>query len=126
MPVKTEGKHPGEFIVSEANGYRSRDEVIVTVPAGTKYDVALVLGKITASGKYVAYNNGAADGSEIAAGVLYAALDNTEGGAPADFKGVVFNQDAEVRKADLDWNGQLQAAIDAGLADLAAKGIKAR
>lgn len=125
-PVKVEGKHTGEFIVSEANGRRSRDTVTVTVPAGAKYDVGLVLGKITATGKHVAYNNGAVDGSEVAAGVLYAALDNSEGGAPVDFDGVVLNQDAEVRSADLDWNGQLQAAIDAGLVDLAAKGIKAR
>ncbi len=121
----TEGPHTAEFVVAESPGTISRDKVTVTVPANTTYKPGLVLGRITATGKYVAYNNGAADGSEVAAGVLYGELRN-ETGAAADKAGVILNWSCEVRKVDLDWNGQAQAAIDAGLADLLTKGVKAR
>ena len=121
----TEGQHTGEFILSEANGKRSRETVTVTVAADTTLATGSVLGKITATGKYVPYNNAAADGSEVAKAVLYNEIKNS-GGAPADFDGVILNVDAEVRAADLQWNGQDGAAQTAGLADLLALGIKAR
>ena len=124
MSSLLEGSHPGEFLFSEAPGTLSRDNVTVTVPAATTYLAGLVLGKITATGKYVAYNNGASDGSEVAAGVLYTELKN--GGAPADMKGVIVNLNAEVRLAALDWNGQDAAAQTAGVADLLNKGLKCR
>jgi hypothetical protein len=125
MATLTEGKHNAEFLVSECPGTLSRDKATITVAATTTLPAGMVLGKITASGKFVPYNNGAGDGSEVAAAVLYGAVEN-EGGAPADRVGTIINFGAEVRLADLDWNGQLQAAIDAGLVDLAARFIKAR
>ena len=125
MALKTEGRHTGEFILSEAEGTRSRENVTVTVGAGVTLPAGATLGKITATGKYVPYNNAAADGSQAVAGVLYAELYNPAG-APADLAGVIVNTDAEVRKADLEWNGQDAAAQTAGLADLLALGIKAR
>lgn len=125
MASKTEGRYTGEFILSEAPGSRSRDNVVVTVGAGVTLKAGQALGKITASGKYVPYNNAAADGSQAVAGILYAELSNA-GGAPADVAGVIVNTDAEVRSADIEWNGQDAAAQTAGLADLLALGIKAR
>jgi hypothetical protein len=125
MSSLLEGTHTGEFLFSEAPGTLSRENVVVTVPAGTTYPAGLVLGKITATGKYVAYNNGASDGSEVAVSVLYAELKNS-GGAPADFKGVAIERLAEVRLAALNWNGQDQAAQTAGVADLLTKNIKCR
>ena len=126
MAALTEGKHTGEFILSEDPRTRSRDNVTVTVPASTTLEAGSVLGKITASGKYVAYDNGAADGSQAAAGVLYATLANDTAGA-VDQAGVILNTDAEVRSADLVWkSGQSASDKTAGLADLAALGIKAR
>lgn len=121
----TEGRHAAEFILSEANGKRSRDTVTVTVAAATTLKAGQVLGKITASGKYVPYANAAADGSEVAAGILYAPITNAAG-APADISAAILNADAEVRAADLEWNGQDGASQTAGLADLLARGIKAR
>jgi hypothetical protein len=126
MAALTESKHTGGFILSEANGLRSRDEVTVTVAASTTLRPGQVLGKITATGKYVPYNNDAtpaADGSENAAGILYGELIN-EGLAPADFQGVVVNLDAEVKATDLIWGTGMDE--DAGIADLAALGIKVR
>lgn len=44
------------------------------VPSGT------VLGRITATGLYGPYNNGASDGTEVAAGFLYSATKMRSGG----------------------------------------------
>lgn len=117
MTELTEGKHDGEFIYSEANGSRSREHV--TVVTGQNLAVGDVVGKITASGKYAIYNNAAVDGTEVAAGVLFAAVDATA----ADTAGVIIARDAEVNAAELGWNAQAQPAIDAGTVDLAALGI---
>lgn len=123
MAVLTEGKHTGEFLVSEAPGTISRETVTVTVGAATELEPGAVLGKITATGKYVPYDDGAADGSEVAAGILYAAAENA-GGAPLDVRATIIDALAEVRAADLVW----QAGVDeaGGLVDLRARYIKAR
>jgi hypothetical protein len=122
----TEGKHTGEFILSEANGNRSRDNVTVTVPANATLEAGHVLAKLSATGKYVEYDNSGSDGSEAAAGVLYSQLVN-DTGAPVDMDGVVVNQDAEVRSDDLVWKtGLTDNDKAAGEADLLALGIKAR
>lgn len=102
MPSKTEGRQRAEFIVSEANGSRSRD--VVTIITGQNLKAGAVLGKITASGKYTAVNAGAADGSQTAVAVL---LDNTDASA-ADKSAVAILRDAEVID-DLEW-----AALNAG------------
>lgn len=119
----TEGKYTGEFILAEAEGTISRDEVTVTVPAATTMAPGTVLGQLSGTGKYVAFDDAASDGRETAAGILYGELANAEL-SPADKKGVVLNFCAEVREADLVWGGGVDE--DAGLAHLAALGIKAR
>lgn len=49
MTVFTEGRHAGEFLMSEAAGTRSRDTI--TIPAGTgKVEPGTVLGKLSADG----------------------------------------------------------------------------
>ncbi|QRQ86255.1 head decoration protein [Cupriavidus oxalaticus] len=110
-----EGKHTGEFLLSEGNGSISREEVTIAAAAGALVP-GTVMGKISASGKYVAYNNAAADGSEVAAAVLYA-------GAPdlaVDQQAVVIARQAEVIEAEL-------TGLDAtAKADLAAVGIIVR
>lgn len=126
MSTKTEGQHTGEFVVSEQPGTLSRDQVIVTVPATTTLRAGEVLAQLSATGKYVPYDNAGSDGSEQAAGVLYGPLENSTG-APADAAGVVINWGAEVREADLRWtSGLTDNDKAAGLADLRALGIKAR
>lgn len=119
--VLTESQHTAEGLVSEANGNRSRDTI--TILSGQNLDAMTVLGKVTASGKYVQLDEGAVDGSENAAGVLYAAVDATA----ADKQGVRIARDAEVVKASLQWNGTInQAQKDAAVAQLEALGIIAR
>jgi hypothetical protein len=124
---ETERQHTGEFILSEANGHRSRENVTVTVPTATRLQAGYVLAKLTATGKYVPYDNSGGDGSESAAGVLYAELDNTDGVAPVDFDAVAVVRDAEVRKGDLQWaDGLVDADETAAYVDLAALGVIAR
>ncbi len=71
----------GEFLQSEANGYESRENIIVeggTGGAGVVYP-GTVMGKITASGKYVPCLVAAGDGSQTAAGILWGYTDATNG-----------------------------------------------
>jgi len=110
-----EGKHTGEFLLSEGNGSISREEVTIAAAAGALVP-GTVLGKITTSGKYVAYNNAAADGSEVAAAVLYAAAPDLA----VDQDAVVIARQAEVIGAEL-------TGLDTpAKADLAAVGIIVR
>lgn len=124
MSTKTEGKHTGEFLISEAPGTLSRDTVVVTVPANTTYQPGTVLGKLSANAKHVIYDNAGSDGSESAAAILYDEVRN-ETDAPVDLDATVINKDAEVRTADLVWDDKDNDAA-AGLVDLRSLGIKAR
>lgn len=52
-------------------------ERAVTIASGNNLAAGTVLGKVTASGKYVAYASGASDGSENPVGVLSKNVDAT-------------------------------------------------
>jgi len=90
MTTLNESVHAGEFLLSEGNGLISREAV--TIAEGQNLVAGTVVAKVTASGKYVAQAAGGDDGSEVAAGVLYGAV-NASGG---DAKGVVIARLAEV------------------------------
>lgn len=117
MTTLSEGNYTAEFCLSEANGKRSRETI--TVLSGQNIGTGQVLGKVTASGKYVAYDETATDGSETAVGVLYADVD----ASAADAVGVAFVRDAEVAASKLVWGTADDAA---GTIDLAAVGVVAR
>jgi hypothetical protein len=120
MTVLTEGRHSLEFLYSEASGNRSRDNI--TVVTGQNLTAGTVVGVVTASGKYAVYDNAASDGTETAAGILGYDTDATA----ADIEAMIISRDAEVNADELNWDGQAQPAIDAGVADLAAAGIIVR
>jgi hypothetical protein len=104
-----------EFLLSEAAGQRSRENIIVT-QTGAAIASGTVLGKITASGKYIPYLNTATDGSEVAAGVLYSPL----AAATGDVKAAALVRDCEVIRAAL-------VGLDtAGEADLKLAGVIVR
>lgn len=117
MTVLTETIHQGEWLISEASGVRSRDAGIVTVVGTSKYLSGTVMGKITASGKWVKYDEtGTDDGRRVAAGILW----NELPGVAGDTKAAIFTRDCEVISAKL-------TGIDAnGLANLKLLGIIAR
>jgi hypothetical protein len=116
MPTLTEGRHTAEFLRSEANGYLSREKIKIDSTAAA-LAAGTVLGKVTATGDYVAYNEaGTDDGRRVAAGILYAAAPD----AAADQWAVAIVRDAEVSRwalTGLDANGE---------ADLLALGIRVR
>lgn len=111
----SQGKFTGEFLLSEGNGSISREQVTISSTAGALV-AGTVMGKITATGEYVAYSNAAADGSEVAAGVLYANVPDST----ADQKAVIIARHAEVQASEL-------TGLDApARVDLAAIGIICR
>ena len=126
MATLTKGQSNASFIVSESSGYRSRDAVTVTVPASTTYAAGTLLGKITASGKYVRHASGADNGSEDEAGILYETLANTTGSA-VDSESVSFARDAEVNGSELTYEAGADATqITTSDAALKALGIIVR
>lgn len=116
------------YLVSEANGTRSRD--VVTLAQGHNCQPGTVLSKVTVTGKYVPVDptNGTGegetpDGSHIAVAVLFAAVDATAGDKPA----VITARDAEVEAAALIWPAAITPTQKtAALGQLAAVGIVAR
>lgn len=97
MTVFTEGRHTAEFLVSEANGHRSREQAVIA--AGVDMSAGAVLGKLTSSGKYKALTPGASDGSQTAAAILYV---NTKSAA-ADVRATIIARDAEINGAHIVW-----------------------
>jgi hypothetical protein len=115
-----ETQHTAEFLVSYATGHRSFDRA--TLIAGQNLQAGAVLGKITTSGKLTSYLPGAADGSQVVYGILYA---NTN--AVVDTKMTIVARAAEVNLSELKWDASLNgAAIIVGTAGLTAISIIAR
>lgn len=118
MATLTERVHDGEFILSMANRNRSMDNGLLTAGSGV-VPAGMVLGQVTATGDYGIYDNAATDGRETAAGILWGYADATTN----PIQVAVVMRDAEVDLRMLNWNGQAQPAIDAGVVDLRANGI---
>lgn len=112
MAVLTKARTTAAFIVSEANGFRSRGEnqfdsttdwAGAAIPVGQVY---AVVGGVT-----VAFDGDAVDGSEVAAGILYEAV-----AAGEDVARATVERDAEVTLADLTYDGtdaEVTAALKA-------------
>lgn len=113
----TQGIKTLEFLLSEATGQRSRDQVTVTVAGAVALPSGTVLGKITATGKYVKYDEaGTDDGRRVALAVLMNACPGVNG----DYKRAVIARDAEVIQSML-------TGIDAnGIVDLLTPNIIVR
>lgn len=94
--IKTSVPRIEEFILSEANGFLSREEVTVT-KGGTALKSGQVMSKLTATGKWVAYDDVGTDGTEAASGILYTHVPAGSG----DVKAVMFVRDCEVVRAAL-------------------------
>lgn len=122
MPTLTEGKHEGEFIGELAMGIGYHADQI-TLLSGQNLVAGAVLGRVTASGKYVAFNNINADGSQTVAGILVPDANATAGDVTTR---ALVRGPAIINKNDLTW----AAGVDAGeqaaaITALLALGIKA-
>jgi hypothetical protein len=114
MSNETERVYAG-LVLSELPGNQSRKNV--TIVDNQVLKMGDVVGKITASGKYAIYANGASDGTQAAAGVLIGEnVDATDG----DKAGVILFQGAEVNKDLLGWGANDATGITNGVADLEA------
>ena len=119
MAVLTQGIQQGEWLLSEAEGVRSRDTFTATVAGSVALPSGTVMGKITATGKLIKYVDGAADGSQTAVGVLWNPLPGVNG----DTRVTVFVRDCEVIGSMLNGGAGLDAN---GIADLKALGVIVR
>lgn len=115
MPSLNSTTRLKEFILDEATGQRSRENIVV-VQTGAAIVSGTVLGKVTATGKYKPYSNAASDGTEVAVGILY----NHLFAASGDIKAVGFVRDCEVVR------GALTGLDAAGEADLKLAGVIVR
>lgn len=117
----TESTHAAEFLVSEANGWRSRKTI--TIAKGAALTAGTVLGTVTASGQYAQHDPKATDGTEVATGILYGNVDATA----ADQQAVAIVRDAEVARAGLTFKtGIANADKKAAMAALETAGVVAR
>lgn len=100
--VSTEGKYPSDWLKWEEEGYYSRLEITVLAGSGTARALTsgMVLGKVTASGKYVQINAAGGDGSQTIAGILFADVTAPVG---TDAKGVAIVRMAVVTDNGLTW-----------------------
>lgn len=97
MDKYTEPKLSLGALLTEGEGQISRDEVIFA--DGTDIPASAVVGKITASGKYVELDPAASDGSQTAAGFTLYPI-KADG---ADVKGVIIARLAEAKGPALEW-----------------------
>lgn len=120
MPLKANTL--SAFIKAEEEQSYSRK--YITVASGQNLAIGTVLGKITASGKYAAYDNDAVDGTQTAAGILTAAVNASAADAP----GVAVVREAIAAKEQLIFGAGVttQGEKDAAYVDLEAIGIVCR
>lgn len=122
MAVYTEPSRPLEFLMSEANGQLSRETVTIVAGAGA-LTAGRVLGMITASGKFQAYDDA---NTPAGVGTALAILAYDVPASASDQTVTVIRRDAEVKGALLGWGSQTAPQIASGIVDLAAVGIIVR
>lgn len=111
----------GAFLVSEANDYRSRDEITIASGQG-KLPPGTVLALNAATGKYGAWISGDATYGTASA-LLFQAVDATS----ADVKATGITRDAEAKKFLVAFAGAPNAAQKlAAYGQLQSKGIVVR
>lgn len=112
--VKTQSIQQDEFLLSQAKGMRSRDQVTVTVAGGVLLPSGTTLGVITATGKYIKHVNAASDGSQVACAVLSTPLDGGDI-VNGDYQATVYSRDCEVNSALLNGGAGLDTGAGAEL-----------
>lgn len=122
MPaVNLEQRRSGCYLGESFSPNVVNEEIIVASGAGVLY-AGTVLGKITASGKYVLHDNSLANGAEVAAAILFHTVDATS----ADVRTVAtVNGPATINGNDLTFKPGISAPNrTAALNALRAKGMK--
>jgi hypothetical protein len=111
VTTKTQGINQNEWLLSTGNGQISHDQATVTVAGGVLLPSGTVLGKVTASGKYIKHADAANDGSQAACAILSTRLDGTDI-VNGDYPAVIFTRECE---ATLTARLAYFAAVSGGL-----------
>jgi hypothetical protein len=120
MTTLTEGKHTGGFLIWEVLRDYTRETVTLASGAG-KLAPGTVLGRITTGGKYTGLAPAATNGSQNAAGILWADVDATEVDAPGV---VILRGPAIANRHEIVWpEAATEAQITTATTALAALGI---
>lgn len=120
MSILTETNHAGGFLVWEVLRDYTRETVTIASGAG-KLEPGTVLGKITTSGKFTKLTPAATNGSQNAAGILWAGVDASAADSPGV---VVLRGPALVNRHEIIWpEGASEAQITAATTALGALGI---
>jgi biotin carboxylase len=121
----SEQRHPGEFVLTEANGRLSRDEITIASGSGVIYP-GHVLGMITGSGEYkpamlVASDS---DGAQVASAIALYGCDATSSSQTIS----AITREAEVNGNTLVYHASIDTAAHRAekIADLASKHIIVR
>lgn len=121
MAVLAEPNRLNDWLKWEQENRYSREKV--TIASGQNLSLGQVVGKITASGKYAAFNQDGTDGTEAAAGIVISDYD----ASTADLEGVIICRDAIVVEDNLVFPSDIEAAEQAAaMAELKVLGIIAR
>ena len=120
MSILTETNHAGGFLVWEVLRDYTRETVTIASGAG-KLEPGTVLGKITTGGKFTKLTPAATNGSQNAAGILWAGVDASAADSPGV---VVLRGPALVNRHEIIWpEGASEAQISAATTALGALGI---
>lgn len=119
--------YPSEWLKMENHqGLYSREDVTILAGSGSARVLTsgMVLGKVTASGKYVQLAPGASDGSQTAAGIL---LYDTTAPNGVDKRAAIIARHAIVSDNGLKWPGGISSPqIATATGQLIAAGILVR
>lgn len=123
MPTPLEeNKTIGDVLHFEEDSRFSREVIVIASGAGV-VEIGAVLGKITASGKYLPRDTDSADGTEVATVVNLKKVDATS----ADAESLAVVRHAIVKKNGLVWkDGEDAAEIAVGTTELGNQGIVVR
>ena len=120
MSILTETNHAGGFLVWEVLRDYTRDTVTIASGAG-KLEPGTVLGKITTGGKFTKLTPAATNGSQNAAGILWAGVDASAADAPGV---VILRGPALVNRHEIIWpEGASEAQITTATTALGALGV---
>lgn len=129
MPtVFTEGKHPGSFIMAEQAGAGAMSREVITIKSGAGVIApGTVLGKISASGKYVpspASEVSGSEGAEVATAINIYGVDATD--ADVEVTAIVRLATVNGHYLTYDASRNLEAEQLSARVDLAAENIIVR
>jgi hypothetical protein len=122
MPTFNEPVRALEFLITEANGSISRDQVTIAAAAPAMV-AGTVVAQITSGGQWTLYDNASGTaGVNVAAGILAYDVPDSAGTQTA----TIIRRHAEVKAGLLNWGTNDGAGITAGTADLATHEILVR